>query len=491
MRLGDLVKPGEYISCKGGKEFNSIIESIVYDSRKVKNGDCFVSIKGYESDGHDFIPKAFVNGAIVFVIDQSSWFKWIIREYPCATVLLVDDSRSMLSKMADRYFGSPSKEMTVIGVTGTNGKTSVTTYIYNALRSLGFSSGLIGTIETRIDDEALPATRTTPESLELQKIFRDMRSKGIRYVVMEVSSHALKLMRVQDVDFDIAVFTNLTQDHLDFHKTMDDYADTKYMLMKKQKKAAIVNTDDAYGKAYAASLSKDGKRVITYGMREAADIMTSRKEPSGEITFKTYRNEKEIKVESSSRFETYNKMAAYAALKEMGFDLHEIQNVFLELEGARGRFQKVPGSREKGIEVIVDYAHTPDALSNVIEAINEYKTGRLIIVFGCGGERDTLKRPIMGRIAYEGSEHVILTDDNPRREDPEGIIKEIESGIVDGNYEVIRNREKAIKKAIMMAKPLDVVLIAGKGHEKLQVIGEESFEHDDFDVARKSLEEVM
>ncbi len=490
MRLGDLVKPGEYVSCSGGKEFDSIIESIVYDSRNVKNGDCFVSIKGYESDGHDFIPKAFVNGAGVFVVDQSAWFKWIVREYPRATVLLVDDSRSMLSVMANRYFGSPSKGMTVIGVTGTNGKTSVATYIYNALRSLGFSSGLIGTIETRIDDEALTATRTTPESLELQKIFRDMRNKGTRYVVMEVSSHALKLMRVQDVDFDIVVFTNLTQDHLDFHKTMDEYADTKYMLMKKQKKAAIINTDDAYGKAYVASLRKDGKRAITYGMREAADIMTSSREPSGAITIKTYRNEKEIKFESSSRFETYNKMAAYATLREMGFDFHELQDVFLELEGARGRFQKVPGSREKGIEVIVDYAHTPDALSNVIEAINEYKRGRLITVFGCGGERDTLKRPIMGRIAYEGSEYVILTDDNPRREDPECIIRDIKTGIVDGHYEVIRNREKAIKKAIMMAEPTDVVLIAGKGHEKLQIIGEESFEHDDFDIARKTLEEL-
>jgi UDP-N-acetylmuramoyl-L-alanyl-D-glutamate--2,6-diaminopimelate ligase len=490
MRLGDLVKPGDYISCSGGKELNSIIENIVYDSRKVKNGDCFVAIKGYESDGHDFIPKALVNGAGVFVIDQLACFKWLIREYPSATVLLVDDSRSMLSIMADRYFGSPSKCMTVVGVTGTNGKTSVTTYIYNALRSLGISSGLIGTIETRIDEEVLPAERTTPESLELQKIFKDMRSKGTRYVVMEVSSHALKLMRVQDVDFDIAVFTNLTQDHLDFHKTMNEYAETKYMLMKKQKKAAIINTDDVYGKAYVEALSKDGKRVITYGMREAADIMTSRNESSGAITIKTDRNEKEIKFESSSRFETYNKMAAYAALREMGFDFHELQDVFLELEGARGRFQKVPGSREKGIEVIVDYAHTPDALSNVIEAINEYKSGRLITVFGCGGERDTLKRPIMGRIAVSGSEYVILTDDNPRREDPECIIREIESGIVDGHYEVIRNREEAIKKAIMMAEHTDVVLIAGKGHEKLQIIGEERFEHDDFDVASKILEEL-
>ena len=491
MRLGEVVKEGEYIACSGGKKLNSTIKNIVYDSRKAEKGDCFVAVKGYESDGHNFITNAFRNGTRVFVIDQESYFESLIKEHPGITVLLVEDSRSMLSKMADRYFASPSKEMTIIGVTGTNGKTSVTTYVFNALRGLGFSVGLIGTIETRINENILASERTTPESHEIQRLFRDMADKGIEYVVMEVSSHALKLNRVQDVDFDIAVFTNLTQDHLDFHKSMEEYAAAKYMLMEMPKKAAIINCDDTYGKSYIDSLLYAGKRVVTYGIYEKADIMASRSNYDGETRIKTIKDKEEIAFKASGRFEVYNKMAAYAILKEIGFDCKGLQNIFTDLEGAKGRFQKVPGSEKSGIEVIVDYAHTPDALSNVIEAINEYKRKRLIIVFGCGGERDALKRPIMGRIASEGSDYVFLTNDNPRRENPEKIIKEIESGMEDLHHQVISNREEAIKQAIMMAKAGDVVLIAGKGHEKVQIVGKESIKHDDYEVARKTLEEII
>ncbi len=489
MRLGELIKKDDYISCSGGMGLNSIVKNIAFDSRNVEPGDSFICIRGFESDGHDYIPQAYRKGSRVFIVEELAWGKKIQTEYPDAAVLLVDDSRSMLSTLSDRFFGSPSKKITVVGVTGTNGKTSVTNYIFNALRKLGFSTGMIGTIEIRMDDEIMPSSRTTPESFELQKIFKAMLDKGIEYVVMEVSSHALTLLRVQDIDFDISVFTNLTQDHLDFHKTMENYADAKYMLMKKSNKASIVNIDDKYGNEYMDPLIKEGKRVVTYGMQNKADIVSNKNEAYGLMTIKSQLGEMEIKA--SSRFETYNKMAAYAVLKELGFDFNELRYVLCDLKGAKGRFQKVPGSEKLGIEIIVDYAHTPDALSNVIEAINEYKRGRLITVFGCGGERDPFKRPMMGEIASLGSEHVILTDDNPRREDANNIIIQIENGMTKDRHEVIRDRKEAIRKAIMSAVAGDVVLIAGKGHEKLQIIGDQSFEHDDFQVARSILEAII
>ncbi|PLX34632.1 MAG: UDP-N-acetylmuramoyl-L-alanyl-D-glutamate--2,6-diaminopimelate ligase [Clostridiales bacterium] len=489
MRLGELIKENDYVSCFGGKGLNSIVKNISCDSRTAAPGDCFVCIKGFETDGHDYIPQAYKNGSRVFVVEDLSWTSKIATEYPDAAVLLVDDTRSMLSTLSDRFFGSPSKKITVVGVTGTNGKTSVTNYIFNALRKLGLSTGMIGTIEIRMNDEIWPSSRTTPESLELHKIFKTMLDKGIDYVVMEVSSHALTLLRVQDIEFDISVFTNLTQDHLDFHKTMGNYADAKYMLMKKSNKASIVNIDDNYGNEYMNALKKEGKRVLTYGMQNKADIISERNEAHGITTIKSSCGE--IEIESSSRFETYNKMAAYAVLKELGFDIDELQSVLWDLKGAKGRFQKVPGSEKLGIEIIVDYAHTPDALSNVIEAINEYKKGRLIAVFGCGGERDPFKRPMMGKIASSGADLVILTDDNPRREDANNIIMQIENGMKKGRHEVIRDRKEAIRKAIILAEAGDVVLIAGKGHEKLQIIGDESFEHDDFQVARSVLEAII
>jgi len=489
MRLGELIKNEDYFSCTGGKGLDSIVENIVCDSRKVAPGDCFICIKGFESDGHEYIPQAYKNGSRVFVVEDLSWIKKIVIEYPDAAILLVDDSRIMLSTMSDRFFGSPSKKITVVGVTGTNGKTSVANYLFNALRKLGLSTGMIGTIDIRMNDEISPSIRTTPESNELQKIFKTMLDKGIEYVVMEVSSHALTLSRVKDIDFDISVFTNLTQDHLDFHKTMKNYADAKYMLMKKSNKVSIVNIDDEYGNEYMNALTNEGKRVLTYGMQDKADIFSKKSETYGTTTIKSRFGEFEIK--SSSRFETYNKMAAYAAMKELGFESEELQCVLRDLNGAKGRFEKVAGAEELGIEIIVDYAHTPDALSNVLEAINEYKIGRLITVFGCGGERDPFKRPKMGEIASIGSEHVIITDDNPRRENADDIILQIEKGMVKGRHEVIRDRKEAIRKAIMSAVPGDVVLIAGKGHEKLQVIGDESFEHDDVEVARSILEAMI
>ncbi len=489
MKLGELIKQDEYVSCSGGKGLNTIVENIACDSRNVVPGACFICIKGYESDGHDYIPQAYKNGSRLFVVEELDWIIKISDEYPDAAVLLVYDSRSMLSTMSARFFDSPSKKITVVGVTGTNGKTSVVNYIFNALRKLGFSAGMIGTIEIRMDDEIWPSSRTTPESLELQKIFNTMVDKGMKYVVMEVSSHALALLRVQDIDFDISVFTNLTQDHLDFHKTMENYAYAKYMLMEKSNKASIVNIDDNYGKEYIEKLTNKGKRVLTYGMQNKGDFFSEKSGEYGMNSIKTQFGK--IQIESSSKFESYNKMAAYAVLKELGFDINEIQYALKELKGAKGRFQKLPACEKLGIEIIVDYAHTPDALLNVIGAINEYKSGRLITVFGCGGERDPFKRPIMGKIASSASEHVILTDDNPRREDGNEIIRQIEEGMVKNHYEIIRDRKKAIRKAIMLAESGDVVLIAGKGHEKNQIIGDESFEHDDFEVASNILEAII
>lgn len=489
MKLGKLIDSDEYVSCSGGKGINSIVENIAFDSRKVKPGDCFICIRGFENDGHDYIPQAYKKGSRVFVVEDSSWKRKIADEYPDAAVLLVEDARRVLSKMSDRFYGSPSKKIAVVGVTGTNGKTSVTNYIFNALRKLGFSAGMIGTIEICINDEIRPSTRTTPESLDLQKIFKTMVDKGVEYAVMEVSSHALALKRVQDIDFDVTVFTNLTQDHLDFHGSMENYAVAKYALLEKSNKAAVVNIDDKYGNEYAENLIKAGKRVLTYGTRDNADIIAYKNDANGPTAVKSEWGKMEIGA--SSGFEAYNKTAAYAVMLELEFSNDALRDVFGNLKGAKGRFQKVQEAEKLGIEVIVDYAHTPDALSNVIDAINEYKKGRLITVFGCGGERDSIKRPMMGEIASKGSDHVILTDDNPRREDADKIIMQIEKGMAKDGHEAIRNRKEAIRRAISLSEPGDVVLIAGKGHEKFQVTSEGCFEHDDYEVARNILEALI
>lgn len=491
MNLKELIGAEECLGVYGARGLDVVLNGIAYDSRDAVAGDCFICIRGYASDGHEFIPQAAKNGAEVFVIDSPERLKSAIENVGDKTILLVEDSRRALSFMADRFYGSPSKKMTVIGVTGTNGKTSVTTYLYNALQKMGIPAGLIGTIENRIGREVLKTDRTTPESLELHRLFDRMAKKGIQYVIMEVSSHALELERVRDVDFDVAVFTNLTQDHLDFHENMGKYAEAKFKLLEKAGRIAIINYDDPYGRTFADRLRSRGRNVFTYGMSHGSDATAQYDGNAGFLAVFAHGGRDILEGKVSGRFEIYNKLAAYAVLDYLGFDGEKRKSAFSGLTGAEGRFQKVPGPKGCAVEVIVDYAHTPDALFKIIETVNEFKKGRLITVFGCGGERDSMKRPLMGAIASEGSDFVIITDDNPRHEDPDRIIMDITAGIEADNYMVIRDRKKAIKVGIAKAAPGDVVLIAGKGHEKIQIIGDEKITHDDLKEAKNALEEIF
>lgn len=488
MKLKRLIDRNACLSLGGPQKLETEVRAVAYDSRSVEPGDCFVCIRGYAVDGHAFMGQAADRGASAFVMDRQDLYEPALKAYPDKTVLLVEDSRLALSEMADRYYGRPSGKMVVVGVTGTNGKTSVTTYLYNALRKLGYEAGLIGTIETRIGDRRIPAGRTTPESLDLQALLSDMNQSGVTHVLMEVSSHALCLDRVRHVSFDFGVFTNLTRDHLDFHKTMAAYAEEKYKLLDRSQRLAVLNLDDACGEAFGRRLSLEGRAWRSFGLTNKADVTAERKD--GVWKIRSDGSPCGPSLDVSGRFDLYNKLAVFTVLEALGLKAAAIEKAFRGLEGAEGRFQRIAVPPGFGFEVIVDYAHTPDALENVIETIRGESQGRLITVFGCGGERDRTKRPLMGAIAAAGSDHVILTDDNPRHEDPEVIIEEIQVGIGTGSHEVVRDRREAIRKAIARAGKGDVVLIAGKGHEKVQVVGDEVFPHDDAETAGRILEEM-
>ncbi len=480
MRLSELLSDTEL---KYDKSYADIeISGIVYDSRKVTDGSLFVCLEGESVNGHDFALSAQQNGAAA-----------IIAAHPTDSTLphiLTDDTRRAMFDVSSAWFGHPEKKLKFIGVTGTNGKTSTVYYIKNILDTLGKKTGLIGTIANMIGDKTLPSNATTPEPYALCSLLSQMVQEKVEYVVMEVSSHSIVQKRVCGITFDTAVFTNLTQDHLDYHKTMDNYRRAKFKLFENAK-SAVINIDDESG----AMLSKQYKnKKYTYSaIYNFADFVAKdiKQKPSG-ISFLavTKGGIGKVSIASTGMFTVYNAIAAIGAVCALGFEFCDIVENRLSLNAVPGRAQVISGDRP--YTVMIDYAHTPDALENILSSVRSCTKGRIITVFGCGGDRDKLKRPIMGQIAARNSAYVIVTSDNPRSEPPMDIINQILPGVKKQKtpYAAIENRAAAIRHAIEIARPDDFIVIAGKGHEKYQILNTGVIDFDDAQTALEIMKEL-
>jgi UDP-N-acetylmuramoyl-L-alanyl-D-glutamate--2,6-diaminopimelate ligase len=461
------------------------ISGVAYNSQKIKQGYLFVAIKGGHFDGHNFIQDALKKGAVAVVHEKGATVP-MTAVFPeradahTVTFIGVENSRQMLPCIARNYYGEPSKSLIMIGVTGTNGKTTTTYIIKSLLESCGKKVGLIGTIQYMIKDNVYPAPYTTPESLEFQGLLKDMLTSGCTHVISEISSHALAQFRVDRTAMNSAVFTNLTRDHLDFHGTMEEYYKAKERLFREilnRNGTAIINSDDPYGKRLISSLYPS-QTVLTYGLHaeaeiQAVDVESSFEELKFTIVFQGQRHD--IVSRLIGLPNVYNILATVGVALSLGISWKEIREGIFALENIPGRFEKIEAGQD--FLCIVDYAHSEDSLERLIDTARkllekslEGAEARIITVFGCGGDRDHGKRPQMGAIATKLSDHVIITSDNPRSEDPNNIIKEIESGAIGSNYIIEPDRKEAIGEAVAMARKGDIVLIAGKGHEDYQEI---------------------
>lgn len=461
------------------------IDNIQYDSRKVTSGSLFICIKGFKSDGHAYINDCIDKGAAAFLVEND------INYYGSkeVTFIKVKNTRNSMAKLAANFYNDPTSKMDIIGVTGTNGKTSITTFLKQILEK-DSKVGLIGTIKIDDGKHEIISNNTTPESMDLQKHFYNMVINECKYCAMEVSSHSLELKRVEAIDFKIGIFTNLTPDHLDFHRDLDDYRNAKEKLFYKTSEANIINIDDNHGEIIYNNIKNLPTKAFTYSIEKNADFMAkdvSLKPEGVYYTLVTPTYEEKIFVPVPGKFTVYNTLAVIATCYILNIPIDIIKRKLEETKGVAGRFENI--KNDLGINVIVDYAHTPDALENVLKTAREFTEGKVITVFGCGGDRDRTKRPLMGKIAQEYSDLPIVTYDNPRTEDPDKIIKDIIEGM-DTNikeYLIIKDRKEAIYKAIEEAKEKDIVMIVGKGHEDYQIIGTTKHHFDDKEVAIEAL----
>lgn len=454
------------------------ISEIIFDSRKVIENSLYIAIKGTLADGHQYISSAIEKGAKGIVCEVLPE-----QKEEGITYIKVENSSEVLGLLASNFYGNPSKDLILIGVTGTNGKTSVSTLLFDVFQKMGYLSALISTVEYRIGNEVFPSTHTTPDIVTLNKILAKAVEQGCQYAFMEVSSHGIHQGRIDGLNFRIAGFTNITHDHLDYHKTFLDYLNTKKRFFDElpQTAVAITNIDDKNG---LVMLQNTKAKKKTYALKTLADYQGKLLEADFNGMLMNF-NGKEFWTTLTGKFNVYNLLLVFAIARELGFEENEILTVISQLKRVNGRFETLKS--EGGIVFVVDYAHTPDALENILDSINEIRTKneRLITVFGCGGDRDKEKRPEMGKVATRKSTLAIITSDNPRTEDPTQIIKEIEAGIEVENfskYITIPDRKEAIKMAIKFAEPKDVVLVAGKGHETYQEINEVRHHFDDKEV---------
>lgn len=463
-------------------DLNILVQGIEIDSRKVKAGDIFVCVPGLNADGHDFAAAAIKAGAVALVVE---------RFLPVAVPQIqVANVREELGLLAAEVYNRPSEHLELVGVTGTNGKTTIIHLLERIGISAGRKVGLIGTLGASIAGKQIPGKRTTPEACELQQLLAEMLEEKVSLVAMEVSSHALDYGRVQGCEFDSAIFTNLTQDHLDYHKTMDEYLRAKAILFRelkgsKQPKMAIINGDDA---AFKALRTASAAPVISYGRQGTLDYQAQDVEvtATGVHYYACFKGKRqEIYSQTPGVFNVYNTLAAFTWAVERGYDPQQIAEVIAEIPGIPGRFESIKLGQP--FNVIVDYAHTPDGLENVLRTAKEFTTGRLLTVFGCGGDRDKGKRPLMGEVAAKLSDFVVVTSDNPRTEDPDQIIQEILGGVTGVEHIAMRDRREAIKTVCSLARAGDTILIAGKGHETEQIIGSKVFPFDDREVSRQAL----
>ena len=480
MKLRELLHEIRVLECTADLELD--IPNVYYDSRKVTEGSLFVAISGFAADGNRFIPMALQKGAAVVVTAKKPE-----QDIP---YVLVENDRLALAMLGINFYGHPVEDMTLIGVTGTNGKTSSTLLLKQVLETcLNAKVGLIGTMENLIGDEVIPTERTTPESFELQGLFARMRDAGCTHVVMEVSSHAITLDRVGGVHFDVAAFTNLTEDHLDFHKTMDAYCDAKAELFARCGKA-VINVDDNYAHRMLAKAACPTLRTSAYdGDLYAKDVYMH----AEGVAFTAVCGEEtaEVKLPIPGKFTVYNALTVIGIAKQLGISLAQCAKALETARGVKGRIEVVP-TPETDYSVLIDYAHTPDGLENVLTSVKDFCNGRLIAVFGCGGDRDPMKRPIMGEIGVKCADIAIITSDNPRTEDPDAIIEDILKGVKPeyGYYKVVCDRRAAIRYAMDIAEKDDIIVLAGKGHETYQEINGVKYHLDEREEVAAHLEEL-
>ena len=484
MILRDILYRTSIEAVKGATDID--VNKIEFDSRLIKPGDVFVAIKGTVSDGHDFIDKALSLGAAAIVCEV---LPEITEEG--ITYVEVKSASAALAHMAANYYGNPSHNVKLVGITGTNGKTTIASLLYQLFKNAGYKTGLLSTVKIMVDDTEYKATHTTPDSLTINKYLKEMEEVGCEYCFMEVSSHGIHQNRTAGLDFAGGVFTNLSHDHLDYHSSFAEYRDVKKRFFDELPKGSfgLVNVDDKNG---LIMLQNTKAKKLTYALKTYADYKAQilENQLSG-LLLKI--NEQEVWVKLIGTFNAYNLLAIYATAVNLGLESVEVLRLMSELESVSGRFQFIVSDSK--ITAIVDYAHTPDALENVLSTIENIRTRneQLITVVGCGGDRDKTKRPIMAHIASNMSDKAIFTSDNPRSEVPEDIIEDMEKGVEPQNYKktiAVVDRKQAIKIACQLARPNDIILIAGKGHETYQEIKGERFHFDDMETVKEILDQL-
>lgn len=474
------MKLKELLGSTSGEFKDLEITSVTCDSRKVIKGSAYICIDGVNVDGHKFVHDAINNGASIIICE---------RDMKIDNQIIVDNTRKWFSVICANWFNKPALSFKVVGVTGTNGKTSTAIMVKTILEAEGYKVGLVGTIQNMVGDKVVKTTTTTPDSYELQSVFAQMRDEGCQYCVMEVSSHALDQSRVYGIDYEVAMFTNLTQDHLDYHKTMENYLNAKKILFS-QCKTAIINKDDGAFKELTKGLSC---KLKTYSVDDSnSDYFANKinyKSDGIEYNFNCGEFSKQVKMSTGGKFTAYNSMCAVACAIELGIDKNRAIEAISQLSGVKGRAEVVPTGKD--FTVIIDYAHTPDGVKNILSTFKDCPKNRLIALFGCGGDRDKTKRPKMGAIAAELADYMIVTSDNPRSEDPEAIIKDILVGVekYDTPYTVITNRVEAIKYAVKNAQKGDIIVLAGKGHETYQILNDKTIHLDEREVVAEALKE--
>ncbi|UZJ77256.1 UDP-N-acetylmuramoyl-L-alanyl-D-glutamate--2,6-diaminopimelate ligase [Fictibacillus sp. KU28468] len=466
---------------------NPEITSIEMDSRAAGPGSLFVCIKGFTVDGHDYAGQAVKNGAAAVLAEKP------LEGIDSVPVILVNDTKRAMAVLANVFYDYPTSKLHLIGITGTNGKTTTSHLIEQIFSDAGKRTGMIGTIDMKINGVSHKVSNTTPESLFLQKAFKEMNDQGVESAVMEVSSHALDMGRVRGCDYDIAVFTNFTQDHLDYHKDMETYLRAKGLLFAQlgntyagnKEKIAILNRDDEASKEFEKMTAA---QILTYGIEQKSDIMAKDIKVTGKgtsFTLVTPLEERPVSIKLVGKFSVYNVLAAISATLLSGIPIDSIVKTMENMNGVPGRFETVDAGQS--FTVIVDYAHTPDSLENALTTVNEFAVGKVISVVGCGGDRDRTKRPLMAKIAAEHSDVAIFTSDNPRTEDPLAILEDMKEGVQGYEYIIKPDRKDAITYAVEIADDNDIILVAGKGHETYQIIGKDVLDFDDRKVAAEAI----
>lgn len=482
MILKSLLKGLDYEVIKGNEE--SKVQNIRYDNRKIEQGDAFVCVKGFKVDGHSFIGDAIKKGANVLIVQED------VSVQEDITIIKVRDTRKALAIMSSNYFGNPKDKLKIIGITGTNGKTTSAFIIKSILEKAGFMTGLIGTIANYIGNKKVDAVRTTPESYELHELFKNMVDAGVEYCVMEVSSHSLELDRVYGIQFEEGIFTNLTRDHLDFHKTFENYYNAKFKLFERSNHS-IINLDDPYGANIVKDIEERGlkTKVSTFSIEKESDFKA--------FEIKSHSNGSEFKVNLESieefsinipgEYNIYNSLGCIICAYNLNIPMDKIKEGLSDVV-IPGRCELVAKEKNLPYSIIIDYAHTPDGLENILSTVKAFTKNRMISVFGCGGDRDKVKRPQMGKIGCELSDIAIITSDNPRSEEPMDIINDIVKPLNYDNFVIEVNRKEAIRKAMNMALEGDVIVIAGKGHETYQILKDETIHFDEREVVYDILE---